>query len=56
MGREVEREVEMRMRRAEREEESYTVLLQSTKTNMQVSDTFQYGASVIIMIYDSTHP
>ncbi|XP_049903616.1 TBC1 domain family member 31 [Epinephelus moara] len=35
MGREVEEEVEMRMRRAEREEERFTELLQSTETNMQ---------------------
>ncbi|XP_039973734.1 TBC1 domain family member 31 isoform X2 [Xiphias gladius] len=36
MGREVAEEVEMRMRKAEREEESYTELLHSTETNMQV--------------------
>ncbi|XP_045899928.1 TBC1 domain family member 31 isoform X2 [Micropterus dolomieu] len=35
MGQEVEEEVEMRMRRAEREEESYTELLHNTETNMQ---------------------
>nr|XP_046256314.1 TBC1 domain family member 31 [Scatophagus argus]XP_046256315.1 TBC1 domain family member 31 [Scatophagus argus] len=35
MGHEVEEEVEMRMKRAEREEESYTQLLHSTKTNLQ---------------------
>ncbi|TMS10562.1 TBC1 domain family member 31 [Larimichthys crocea] len=35
MGREVAEEVETRMRRAEREEESFTDLLHSTKTNMQ---------------------
>ncbi|XP_074510859.1 TBC1 domain family member 31 isoform X2 [Sebastes fasciatus] len=34
-GREVEEEAEMRMRRAEREEESYTELLHCTETNMQ---------------------
>lgn len=44
----------MRMRRAEREEGGYTELLHSTETNMQVSDTFQYGASVIILTYVST--
>lgn len=49
MGRKVEEEVEMRMRRAEREEESFAELLHSTETNMQVSGTFQYGASVIIL-------
>lgn len=38
-GREVEEEAEMRMRKAEREEESYRELLHSTETNMQVSDT-----------------
>lgn len=47
MGREVAEELEMRMRKAEREEESYTELLHSTETNMQVSDTILYGASVI---------
>ncbi|XP_023266178.1 TBC1 domain family member 31 [Seriola lalandi dorsalis] len=36
MGRDVEEEVEMRMRKAEREEESYTELLHSTETNMQI--------------------
>ncbi|XP_068592005.1 TBC1 domain family member 31 [Cebidichthys violaceus] len=35
MGREVEGEVEMRMRRAEKEEESYTELLHCTETNME---------------------
>ncbi|KAM7382539.1 hypothetical protein PAMP_002266 [Pampus punctatissimus] len=35
MGREVEEEVELRMRKAEREEASYTKLLRSTETNMQ---------------------
>ncbi|XP_075937513.1 TBC1 domain family member 31 [Anarhichas minor] len=35
MGREVEGEVETRMRRAEKEEESYTELLHCTETNMQ---------------------
>ncbi|XP_076594333.1 TBC1 domain family member 31 [Chaetodon auriga] len=35
MGQQVEEEVEMRMRRAEREEESFTELLHSTETNMQ---------------------
>lgn len=48
MGREVEEETEVRMRRAEREGDSYAELLHCTETNMQVSDTFQYGASVII--------
>lgn len=36
---EVEEEVEMRIRKAERDEESYTELLHSTETNMQVSET-----------------
>ncbi|XP_034553747.1 TBC1 domain family member 31 [Notolabrus celidotus] len=35
MGRRVEEEVEIRMRRAEREEESFTELLHSTETNIQ---------------------
>uniref|UniRef100_A0A3P8TT65 TBC1 domain family member 31 n=1 Tax=Amphiprion percula TaxID=161767 RepID=A0A3P8TT65_AMPPE len=35
VGREVEEEVEVRMRKAEREEESFTELLHSTQTNMQ---------------------
>ncbi|XP_054478450.1 TBC1 domain family member 31 [Anoplopoma fimbria] len=35
VGREVEKEVEMRMRRAEEEEASYTELLHCTETNMQ---------------------
>lgn len=39
MGREVEEEVELRMRKAEREEESYTELLHSRGTNLQVSET-----------------
>lgn len=56
MGREVEEEVGMRMRRAEREEESYTELLHDTETNMQVSDTFQHGARVMILTYISTRP
>lgn len=50
MEREVEEEVEMRMRRAEREEESYAKLLHSTGTNTQVSNTFQHGASTVILI------
>lgn len=54
MGQEVEEEVEMRMRRAEREEESYTELLHNTETNMQVSDTFQYGDSLIVLTYVCT--
>lgn len=41
MGREVEKETEMRLRGAEREEESFTELLHCTETNMQVSGTFQ---------------
>ncbi len=49
MGRKVEEEVEMRMGRAERGEESYTELLHDTETNMQVGDTFQYGARVMIL-------
>uniref|UniRef100_A0A665T124 TBC1 domain family member 31 n=1 Tax=Echeneis naucrates TaxID=173247 RepID=A0A665T124_ECHNA len=36
MGREVEEEVEVRMRRADREEKSCTELLHRTKTNMQI--------------------
>ncbi|XP_035529140.1 TBC1 domain family member 31 [Morone saxatilis] len=48
MGREVEEEVEMRMRKAEREDESYTELLHSTETNMQaleesLADACQLG-------------
>ncbi|KAF3840112.1 hypothetical protein F7725_018829 [Dissostichus mawsoni] len=35
VGREVEEEVEMKMRKAEREEENYTELLHHTETNMQ---------------------
>uniref|UniRef100_UPI0037E9B930 TBC1 domain family member 31 n=1 Tax=Semicossyphus pulcher TaxID=241346 RepID=UPI0037E9B930 len=35
MGQRVEEEVEIRLRRAEREEESYTELLHGTETNMQ---------------------
>lgn len=35
IGRRVEEEVEMRMRRSEREEESYTELLHNTQTNIQ---------------------
>ncbi len=49
MGRKVEEEVEMRIGRAEREEESYMELLHDTETNMQVGDTFQYGARVMIL-------
>lgn len=41
MRREVEQEVEMRMRRAGREEKGYTELPQNGNTNMQVSNTFQ---------------
>nr|XP_019946572.1 PREDICTED: TBC1 domain family member 31 [Paralichthys olivaceus] len=36
MGREVEEEVEIRMRKADREEESLTELLHCTETNMQI--------------------
>lgn len=36
LGREVEEEVELRMRNAEREEKSYTELLHNTEANMQV--------------------
>lgn len=53
MGREVEREVEMRMRRSERAEESSTELLHNTETNMQVGDTFQCG---VILTYVSSRP
>ncbi|XP_068612150.1 TBC1 domain family member 31 [Brachionichthys hirsutus] len=38
MEREIKDEVDMRMRKAEREEEDYTKLLQSTKTSMQALD------------------
>lgn len=38
-GREVEDKAELRMRRAEKEDERFTELLQCTETNMQVSDT-----------------
>ncbi|AWO96996.1 putative TBC1 domain family member 31 [Scophthalmus maximus] len=48
VGREVEEEVEMRMRKAEREEESFTELLHRTETNMQsleesLADACQLG-------------
>ena len=36
MGREVEEEVDLRMRKAEREEKSYTEQLHSVQANMQV--------------------
>jgi len=36
-GQEVEEETEMRMRRAEKEDESYTEMLHGTEANMQVS-------------------
>lgn len=48
-GQEVEEEVEMRMRKAERQEESYTELLHSTETNMQVSETFDICQHMILM-------
>lgn len=48
MGQEVEKEVEMRMRRADREQGSYTERLHSSQTNMQVSDTFQCGDNIDI--------
>ncbi|XP_041798537.1 TBC1 domain family member 31 isoform X2 [Chelmon rostratus] len=44
MGRKVEEEVEMRMRRAEREEESFAELLHSTETNMQALEESLAGA------------
>lgn len=49
MGREVEQEVQMRMRRAEQEEQDYTELLHSTRANMQVGDTFQHQARAITL-------
>lgn len=42
VGREVEEEVELRMRKAEKEESSYTELLCSTDTKLQVSDYQHY--------------
>lgn len=54
MGQDVEEEVEMRMRKAEKEEESYTELLHSAETNLQVSETSQYGAREVTMTYAST--
>ncbi|XP_044215928.1 TBC1 domain family member 31 [Thunnus albacares] len=44
MGREVEEEVELRMRKAEREEEGYTELLHSAETNMQALEESLAGA------------
>lgn len=52
MGQEVEREVEMRMRRAE---ESLTEMLHGTETNMQVSDTFRRSNSDICQHAASVH-
>lgn len=43
-GQEVEEDMEMRMRKAEREEERYTELLHSPETNLQVSEMSQKGA------------
>lgn len=48
MGQEVEKEVGMRMRTADREQGSYTDLLHSSQANMQVSDTFQCGDNIDI--------
>lgn len=55
VGQEVEREVEMRMKRAERAEESLTEMLHSTETNMQVSDSFQCSNSDICQHTASVH-
>uniref|UniRef100_A0A3Q1KH56 TBC1 domain family member 31 n=1 Tax=Anabas testudineus TaxID=64144 RepID=A0A3Q1KH56_ANATE len=41
LGRDVEEEVEMRMRKAEKEEESYTELLHSAETNLQVTQALE---------------
>lgn len=55
MDREVEQEVSMRLRRAGKEQKN-TELLQSSKTNVQVSDAFLCGSSVLILTYVNAHP